>query len=463
MSVLKSCNSYLCLSLLFPSLSVPSLCLNESKSHFVVPPGILFIINRNHHHIGSRRNVLLSLDGGHSILRLQNPPPVPQPVHSDVPEHVQEPNERHNVRDPRPRRVCNRPLNGREDCTTADAHNQNASTAPGVRAEVGGPEGKDGRVHGRLEEEDDDQHNDGHGAPADAHKDCQPDGKNSVHHEQKVRLQHRRQGRGDEASHREGDERVRQHLGRLGVGEVRVFGRVVNEEGRDRHLRADVADLGHKGGYHVVLPVQGAGGSLGGRLVVLGRGGLAHLGELGEEEEQRDGGAGAGDAEVDKLHRGEVVRAAAEEELAGDEGADEAGDAVPALAELEARAGGGRVPDDDGIAVGRRLQRGEAAGDDKGAGAKAAKGGAARFRGREVGGGPEEDGAEGVEREAEQDGQLVAAALEDLGRDGGEEEVATTKVHDLQTRGLETGDAKDGLEVLVKDCSSALVQSLRPI
>ena len=42
---------------------------------------------------------------------------------------------------------------------------------------------------------------------------------------------------------------------------------------------------------------------------------------------------------------------------------------------------------------------------------------------------PKHDGTEGVEGEAHQDGDLVALALEDLSRDGGEAQVTAAEVH----------------------------------
>lgn len=64
---------------------------------------------------------------------------------------------------------------------------------------------------------------------------------------------------------------------------------------------------------------------------------------------------------------------------------------------------------------------------------------------------PEHDSTDGVERETHKDTDFVTEALQDLSGNGGEEEVTTTEVHDLETSGLELGDTEDILEVLVQD------------
>lgn len=410
--------------------------------------------------------LLASSDGslgcrGNDLLDAHDVPPRAQPVAHDIGQHEHEPDERHDVADARARRVGDGALDGREDGTPRHAHDHDARPALGVAAQVGRPQAEEGRVHGRHEEEDGDEHaHCGRAAPRrDVGRHGDRDGGVDDHDE--VGLEDGRQARGDEAADGESDEAVREHLRPFGGGEVRGLGGVVDEEGGDGDLRPDVAELRGHGAHEVVLLIQGARPdalvAVGGR-VVRGRGPLddlfRDLGQLGEEEEHRHRGARARDGEVDVLHRGQVLRPLAREEgLGGDQGPDEGGDAVPRLAELQAGRGGGRVADDDGVRVGARLEGGEAAGDDHGADEEPAKGGLLVLRGGEVRRRPEHDGAQGVEAQAHDDCELVAAALEDLGRDGGEEQVASAKVHDLQPRGLEAGDVEDGLEVLVQDCA----------
>lgn len=377
----------------------------------------------------------------------------------DVGQHKHEPDERHDVADARPGRVGDGALDRREDGPARHAHDHDTRPALGVPAEVGGPEGEEGRVHGRHEEEDGDEHADRRGAAADRDVGRHGDGDGRVDDHDEVGLEDGGQPRGDEATNSEGDEAVRQHLRALGGGEVGVLGGVVDEEGGDGDLGPDVAELRGDGADEVVLPPQRARAdalvAVGGR-VVGGRGALddllRDLGQLGEEEEHGHGGARARDGEVDVLHRRQVLGPLPREEgLGGDERADKGRDAVPRLAELQAGRRGGRVADDDGVRVCARLEGGEAAGDDHGADEEAAERGLLVLRGGEVRRRPEHDGAQRVEAQAHDDGELVAAPLEDLGRDGREEQVASAEVHDLQPGRLEAGDAEDGLEVFVQD------------
>lgn len=141
---------------------------------------------------------------------------------------------------------------------------------------------------------------------------------------------------------------------------------------------------------------------------------------------------------------------AGEEELGSDQGADERRNTVPGLAELQTCRGKGWVTDDDSVRVGSCLESCKTTGNDQGAGAEATEGSNAVLIGGEVGSGPEEDGTQGIEREAHEDSDLVALALHDFSSNGREEQVTTTEVDDLQTGRLELGDVEDGLEMLVE-------------
>ncbi len=137
----------------------------------------------------------------------------------------------------------------------------------------------------------------------DADESVQADAQGGIDHEDEVGAKDGSQGGRDEAADGEGDECVRQEVAGLGRGEARVLGRVVDEEARDGHLSADVAELGDEGEDHVVLLVQRARAGLGGERVgggaVSGAGsaqrGLADLGKLSEDEENGDGDACARD------------------------------------------------------------------------------------------------------------------------------------------------------------------------
>jgi hypothetical protein len=71
--------------------------------------------------------------------------------------------------------------------------------------------------------------------------------------------------------------------------------------------------------------------------------------------------------------------------------------------------------------------------------------------GREVSSRPEHDGTDGVEGKTHQNTDLVTESLENLSSDGGEDEVTTSKVHDLETGGLELCNTENILEMLVQD------------
>ena len=64
---------------------------------------------------------------------------------------------------------------------------------------------------------------------------------------------------------------------------------------------------------------------------------------------------------------------------------------------------------------------------------------------------PEHDSTDGVQRKTHKNTDLVTETLQDLSGDGREDEVTTTKVHDLKTGGFELCDAEDILEMLVQD------------
>lgn len=217
--------------------------------------------------------------------------------------------------------------------------------------------------------------------------------------------------------------------------------------------------LTDKGKDHVVLFVQRALASLlaetaGGLAIfalhALDRG-FRDLGKLGEDEENGDSDTSACNTQIDELHIDQVARVTSSEEgLGSDQRADERSDAVPRLAELEARRSCCRIPDDDGVRVGCRFQRRETTGNNGSAGAETTKASGSIAGRGEVSGRPEEHGADRVECQAHEDGDLVALSLQDFCCDGREGQVTETKVHNLESSTLQLGDAEHRLEVLVK-------------
>lgn len=152
--------------------------------------------------------------------------------------------------------------------------------------------------------------------------------------------------------------------------------------------------------------------------------------QLREDEQDSDSDAKTCDRQVYVLDVGEIVSVgSSEEELRGDEGADERGYSVPGLAELKTDGGGCWVADDNCVGIGRCFQRGEPASNDEGADEKAAVGGKSVGGSREVGSGPEEDCAERVERQSHENCGLVSAALEDFGCNWREEEISLVRVN----------------------------------
>lgn len=100
--------------------------------------------------------------------------------------------------------------------------------------------------------------------------------------------------------------------------------------------------------------------------------------------------------------------------MRGDEGPDERSDTVPCLRELQTAGGRSRVTNDSCIRVGRDLQSGKTASDDKSACDEASEGSTTVVVSGEVSRRPEHDGSQAVEGQAHDDSLLVAIALHDL-------------------------------------------------
>lgn len=160
---------------------------------------------------------------------------------------------------------------------------------------------------------------------------------------------------------------------------------------------------------------------------------------------------------------------AGEKVLARNQRADEGGDTVPGLAELQtSRCPGGItfmlvslcfykksglriLTNHNGVRVGGGLKGSKTTSNDQSAGKETTERSSCVVCASEMGSRPEEDGTKRVESETHDDGDLVTLALEDLSGNGREDEVTTTEVHDLETGRFELCDSEDILEVLVQD------------
>jgi hypothetical protein len=126
-----------------------------------------------------------------------------------------------------------------------------------------------------------------------------------------------------------------------------VLGEKVDAESRDGDLSSDVAELADETEDGVLALPEGTVVDdttvlLGVLEVVAG-----DFGELGEEEENCDGGTEAGDGEVDVLDGGELDRVGVLEESVGsDGGSDEGGETVERLGEVETERGALRGTED---------------------------------------------------------------------------------------------------------------------
>lgn len=393
------------------------------------------------------------------ILDAEDPEAVASPVRCTVGEDNDETDERDDVGDTSAGGVGNGTLDRREDSSTRDTHDEDTGTATSVTTEVGSSESEDGGVHWGLEEEKTDEDTGGRLAVATADIASESNSADSVDSEDEVGFEDSGKSGSEEASDGEGDESVGQHVGSLSGSVRSALGEVVDEEGSDSDLGTDVAELGDETEDHVVLLVDRTlGVGLDNSLLVDGTGsGFCNFRKLAEDVENSDSNTGAGNGEVDVLYIGQAVLILArEEELGSDEGANEGGDTVPRLAELQTGRGGRGRTDDDGVGVGGSLESGKTAGDDESADAEATERSRCLCWGGELGSRPEEDGAERVEEETHKDGDLVTLALHDLSSNGRVEEVTATEVHDLQTGGLELRDTKDSLEMLVQDIEKAV-------
>lgn len=275
------------------------------------------------------------------------------PADSDVAENVDEADSRDNVADTSARGISNGALDRREDSSSRDTHDKDTSSAASVSAKVGSTEGEDGGVHGSLKEEDGNQNTDGSGTGTSAAVGSESDGAARVDDHDELGAEEDSQASSDESTDCEGDESVAEHVAGRGSRDTTVLVGVVDEEGGDGNLGTDVAELSNEGEPHVVLLPDGT-------LVAVSSlildDSFGDLGELGEEEENSNSGTSAGDSEVDKLDVGKAVLVRArEEELGGDQGADERSNTVPRLAELQTSVGGSRVTNNDCVRVGSGL------------------------------------------------------------------------------------------------------------
>ena len=143
-----------------------------------------------------------------NILDAHDVAPMSDPVEGDVSKDIDKSNQGNDVRDTCACRVGNGALDRGEDSSSRDTHDQDTSTAASVAAEIRGPESEDGRVHGSLEKEDDDQDGDSRFAMSSADISVESDGKRSVDHKEEVGLENDCKGDGDETADGEGDQGI---------------------------------------------------------------------------------------------------------------------------------------------------------------------------------------------------------------------------------------------------------------
>jgi hypothetical protein len=297
------------------------------------------------------------------------------PVESDVAKDNKESNEGGDEGDADVGTIGNGTLDGREDGTTGDTHDEDTGTATGVDTEVLGSEGEDSGVHGCHEEVDGHDGTDGTLTLASADVGVESDGGNGVEDHDESGAEDGGKTSSDEAADGEGDQSVREEVGSSRLRPASVVDSVVDEEGTDGNLGSNVAELSKETEEHVVLLPDAALTDLTALDIVLGLdervvalGLLSNLRKLGEDEQDGDSDTEHGNTEVDELHVGKVVGVlAGEESLGSDEGTDERSDTVPGLAELETRRGGSRVTNDNGVRVGSSLKGSKTASNDKSA------------------------------------------------------------------------------------------------
>lgn len=170
-------------------------------------------------------------------------------------------------------------------------------------------------------EEHDDEHADACNTANSADGCGACNSQDSVDNEKEVRLENRRETSSNEATDGEGDERIRQHLGALGIGNTTVLMGVVDEQGSAGDLGTDIAELSDETEDHVVLLVErtraddltiGIDCELDSRVISdgaasLDAGGFGDFGELGEEEQDTNCSSEACDSEVYILHCSQVL------------------------------------------------------------------------------------------------------------------------------------------------------------
>jgi len=297
------------------------------------------------------------------------------PVESDVGKDDEESNEGNDEGDASVGGIGNGTLDGGEDGTTGNTHDEDTGTAAGVDTEVGSSHSEDSGVHGGHEEVDGHDGTDGSLAVTGADVGVKSNGGNGVDDHDEAGAQDGGKTSGDEAADGEGDQSVGEEVGSLSLGPASVVDSVVDEEGTDGNLGTNVAELSNETADHVVLLPDAALADLTALKVVLGLdkgvvalGLLSNLRELGEDEQDGNSDTEAGNTEVDELDVGKVVSVlAGEESLGSDEGTDERSNTVPGLAELETRRGGSRVTNDNGVRVGSSLKGSKTASNDKSA------------------------------------------------------------------------------------------------
>ena len=392
-----------------------------------------------------------------SNLRLTEPvqlPPAQRVQVNRVSKRDTKPSKRHRHTDMIPSLIRQQPRQTGEQRTAADGCHDPGATALGVPPQPADGQREDGGEDARLEEQDNGQHgNTGLAVQAHRQRDEEYDSSHE-RQEDEARLNDHHRARGREPSDCKKALADGVPVTRGGVGQTGGLDAIVYKVCRHANLRANVAELRGDAEHELVLLAHGlvlVTGQVGAHLGLELHVRVGDLGNWGEVEDDGQEGDEGRDAEVGPLHFGQVVRVdVVEEDARGEEGRHDATDGLERLAQLKAKLGQARRPAGGDERVSGDLEGGEARADDEEGAAEAAEGAV-------DGAGPEHEGADGVDQEAEDEGPAVAEAADDPAAVCRWSNEVRPKVRALQTTCFGGGDIEGGLKFRVKDVEKAVL------
>src|SRR2546421_10635765 len=136
--------------------------------------------------------------------------------------------------------ICDRPLNGRENSTTTNTHDQHTRSLLGILSEILDGESEDSWIHATFEEEDCNEDDDGANssqADRETAKECAHE---CVDGENMTGVEEFHQSSGNKSTNGENGKCHRKEIRAKGVGDISIdFCDVVEEEGGERDLRCD--------------------------------------------------------------------------------------------------------------------------------------------------------------------------------------------------------------------------------